>query len=185
MDSIIFQIREAFAQSIYFYTAHDQSYKILLFRIKLLESLQVLFSLSSLIAIICSLLIPGFWALGAAIFFSFILLSFHLFFNHAELRHVAEKHGSTALRLLELKESYLTLLTDMQDSKIRRDQTVLERNRLQEQMNGYQQMNLKPLESALIKARSILKTREELSFIEETSYALLPSYLQKPQESLP
>jgi SMODS and SLOG-associating 2TM effector domain family 4 len=177
MESIIHQVRETYTQVVYAHKAHEESSKILLFRMRLIENLQIVLTIVTAAAVGCALFALTTLALIVGASLATLLFLSMIFLRKSDFGILAEKHAELALRLGEIVESYVSFLTDIHDMKLKREQIVFERNRLQEELNSCR--GVKPLEGGYKSARKILRAREGIRFLEAEVESLLPVYLQK------
>jgi len=110
---------------------------------------------------------------------SALLFGLNTYTKDYDLGEIAQKHSSTATDLWNIRESYLSLLTDLKTGKLTPDEIRAKRDTLQEDLysvyNGYP----RTLNKAYEEATKGLKNKEEMTFSDEEIDKLLPIDLRK------
>lgn len=174
------QIRECYGRVVYSHKVHEKCSDILLKRNSTIKVWQIILSAITTGSFIATIFGDGKIAVVFGAFISAILLILNSYTKDFELVSIAEKHSSSANQLWEIREDYLSLLTDFDFLSI--EQIINKRDNLQERLSmvysGSPRTNVK----AYTKAQSALKENEELTFSENEIDLMLPKELRNKQE---
>lgn len=171
------QLRECYGRVVYSHKTHEKCADIMIKTNDNIKLVQLGLSAITTGSFIPTILGDG---KGTAIFgviASTILLIINSYIKKHELVAIADKHKAAAIGLWDLRESYLSLLTDLKFLPV---QTVrAKRDELQKKLvtvyKGCPRTNFK----AYSEAQKALKDNEELTFSEEEIDNLLPVRIRK------
>jgi hypothetical protein len=110
--------------------------------------------------------------------FSTILLALNTYTQDYDLGELAQKHSDTASKLWEIRESYLSLLTDMTVNSLTLEQAQAKRDTLQKSLASVYQNAPRTNEKAYTKAQKALKVDEQMTFSDEEIDKFLPNNLR-------
>ena len=96
-----------------------------------------------------------------------------------DLGEVAQKHSDAASLLWNVREKYLSLITDINVGRITIDEIKNRRDELQEELANIYMGSPRTINKAYKKATEALKLNEELTFSTEEIDILLPIQLRK------
>ena len=96
-----------------------------------------------------------------------------------DLGEIAQKHSNAANELLRLRESYLSLLTDLKSGTLTFEQIIERRDKLQNELYAAYKGAPRTISAAYIEATKGLKTNEELTFSDQEIDNILPIELKK------
>jgi len=171
------QLRECYGRVVYSHKTHEKCADILLDKNSKFKMWQLILSGLTTGSFLVTVFGDGKISalIGAVI--SAILLVLNSYTKDFELVEIAEKHKQAASSLWDIRESYLSLLTDMPFLSI--EEITNKRDQLQDQLRdtyeGSPRTNFKAYKSA----QNALKNNEELTFSEEEIDLLLPAKLRK------
>ncbi len=183
MDSIVSQLRESYRRVVFAHKAHEKASELLHFRLRIIENTQVLLSALSIAGIITIFLGGNQLMLLLPALCCSVLFCLQVFFKKHDLGSIAEKHTEISHDLWEIQETYLSLLTDIDDGKLSREQIEMERDRLYHDFAAHLKCGIKLPEKACRKAKRSLQERDNLSPSDISGDSLLPLYLQKKSAS--
>ncbi|MBQ3690260.1 MAG: SLATT domain-containing protein [Bacteroidales bacterium] len=112
-------------------------------------------------------------------FLSAILLGINLYCKNNDLGGLAQKHASAAVDLWNIRESYLSLLTDINSETIEIEQVIIKRDELQNKLKDIYKGAPRTIAKAYDNASQALKQNEEMTFSNEEINILLPEKLRK------
>lgn len=177
-DALIFQIRELYGRVTYTHKVHEKCADIYHKRMHTMKIVQI--GLSALTTGSLLLAILGDGKLGTIIgaIVSTILFGINLYLKDYELGELSQKHIGVAARIWNIRESYLSLLTDLTTGKIDYPDAVKLRSSLQEELSAIYQNAPRTLNEAYKLAQKSLKVEEEMTFSREEINNLLPEALR-------
>jgi hypothetical protein len=176
------QIRECFGRVVYSTKTHEKCADLCVRKLGMVKFWQIVLSALttgglvtaglgdpkvSQIAVIVSALL------------STMLLVLNAYMKEVDLGQQAEKHKKTASELWDIRESYLSILTDLRDGHIDNEKARTKRDELQARLVSIYAAAPRTLPQAYKDASTGLKEREELSFSDEEIDAFLPKKLRR------
>ncbi len=172
------QIRECYGRAVYSHVVHEKCADIYLKRLTRIKTWQIILSAITTGTLLISLLGEG--KLGTIIgaIFSTILLALNTYTQDYDLGELAQKHSETASKLWEIRESYLSLLTDMTVNSLTLEQAQAKRDTLQKALASVYQNAPRTNEKAYTKAQKALKVDEQMTFSDEEINKFLPNNLR-------
>jgi hypothetical protein len=172
------QIRECYGRVVYSHTVHEKCADIYLKRLNLIKNGQIILSAITTGTLLISLFGEG--KLGTIIgaIFSTILLALNTYTKDYDLEKLAQKHSDTAAKLWGIRESYLSLLTDMVINSLSLDQVQAKRDALQNLLESVYQNAPRTIEQAYRLAQKALKVDEQMTFSNEEINNFLPNTLR-------
>lgn len=172
------QIREIYGRVVWTHKTQEKCADILLRRHTILKILQI--SLSALTT--TGILIAVFGenkVIGIiSAVFSAILFGLNSYTKDYDLGELSQKHSNSASDLWNIRESYLSLLTDMRGDRLTVEEIVNRRDELQEELSNTYKGAPRTISAAYKEATKGLKENEELTFSKEEINNLLPEDLR-------
>lgn len=110
---------------------------------------------------------------------SVILLTLNTYLKDYDLGALMQKHANCATDLWSVRESYLSLLTDMKANILTIEEIVERRDELQEKLTGIYMGSPRTINKAYSEAQKALKVNEELTFSEQEIDVMLPKDLRR------
>jgi len=110
---------------------------------------------------------------------SAILFGLNTYTKDYDLGEIAQKHSSAAADLWNVRESYLSLITDLKAGRLLPDQIRDKREALQEDLYNIYNGAPRTISKAYQEATKGLKIKEEMTFSNEEIDMLLPEELRK------
>lgn len=173
------QIRECFGRVVYSHKTQEKCADIILslhLRLKLL-----LIIISAIVT--TSLLIKLFgsqdWALMLGVILSTILFGLNTYMKDYDLGEISQKHTNAANELWDIRESYLSLLTDIRANQLSVNQVINQRDELQKRLHNIYSGSPRTNYNVYKEASKALKENEELTFSDNEIDAFLPKELRK------
>lgn len=112
-----------------------------------------------------------------------MLAGIHLYFKNYNYGQIAQSHKETADRLWNVRESYMSLLTDMTTGILKAAQIIDKRDKLQKELGTIYSRAPRTNSSAYSKAQQALKYNEDLTFSEDEIDLFLPDVLKKSKQA--
>lgn len=173
------QLRENYGKIVYSHKTQEKCADLLTTRNNRIKNLQIL--LAALIT--TGLLVRVFkgqeWALIVSTILSAIQFALTSFLKEYNLGETIQKHATAALELLDIREEYLSLLTDVKAGLISTEDVIKRREELQEDLSKTYKGSPRTFSRAYLKAQKALQKDEELTFSDEEIDNFLPRPLRK------
>lgn len=173
------QLRENYGKIVYSHKTQEKCADILTKRNNCIKNIQIL--LSALIT--TGLLVRVFkgeeWALILSTILSAIQFGFTSFLKEYNLGETIQKHSTAALELLDIREKYLSLLTDIKAGLLNSEQIIRIRTELQEDLSKTYKGSPRTFSKAYTNAQKALQMNDELTFTDEEIDKFLPNELRK------
>ncbi|MHC5758720.1 SLATT domain-containing protein [Nostoc sp.] len=173
------QIRECYGRVVYSHVVHEKCADIYLEKLKLTKNWQIILSAITTGTLLLSIF--GEAKIGSIIgaIFSTILLALNTYTQDHDLGEIAQKHSQIASKLWVIRESYLSLLTDIAINSLTVDQIQAKRDELQNSLASIYQNAPRTNDKAYMKAQKALKVDEQLTFSDKEIDNFLPSNLRR------
>jgi hypothetical protein len=173
------QLRENYGKTVYSHKVQEKcadDYSEKLRRIKLLQIILSAMTAGTLIATFFGDNKAG---TIIAVVLSTSLLALNTYTKDYDLGELAQKHVETATRIWSIRESYLSLLTDLSDGNINLEEAITKRDELQELLASVYLNAPRTNSKAYAAAQKALKINEELTFSDEEIDKFLPAPLRR------
>ena len=178
-DVVEAQIRECYGRCVWTHKTHEKCADILNQRHSNIKFWQILLSAlittGILVAIFGDSKVIG--ILSALL--AFVLTVLNTYTKEYDLGGIAQKHAEAATSIWNVRENYLSLLTDMRVGSISDEKVKVRRDELQEELLEIFKGAPRTISKAYAEATKGLKRNEELTFSDEEIDMLLPSSLRK------
>ncbi len=173
------QLRENYGKIVYSHKTQEKCADILTRRNNQIKNAQII--LAALIT--TGLLVRVFngqqWALIVSTILSAIQFGLTSFLKEYNLGETIQKHVTAALELLEIRERYLSLLTDLKARLVTPSEIILKRDELQGELTKTYKGSPRTFSKAYGDAQKALKINEELTFSDAEIDNFLPSPLRR------
>jgi hypothetical protein len=175
------QLRENYGKIVYSHKTQEKCADILTKRNNGIKNIQIV--LSALIT--TGLLVRVFkgedWALIVSTILSAIQFAFTSFLKEYNLGETIQKHTTAALELFDIREKYLSLLTDLNAKQLTINKVIETRNDLLEHLSKTYKGSPRTFSKAYKEAQKALQINEELTFSDDEIDNFLPKPLRKKQ----
>jgi hypothetical protein len=174
------QIRECYGRVAYSHKAHEKNADIYLIQLRCTKFFQIILSAITTGGIFGVLFSNGSEIL-AIITATTATIQFFLntYIKEYSLSEAAERHSVTASKLWSVRESYLSLLTDIASREASIEQVTERRDHLQEDLALIYEKAPRTIPQAYKAAQKGLKLNEELTFSDEEIDVFLPKPLRR------
>lgn len=173
------QIRELYGRVVWTHKTQEKCADILFSRHTTLKIIQITLSALTttgiLVAVFGENKIIG--IISAVL--SALLFGLNTYTKDYDLGEISQKHSSSANELWNIRESYLSLLTDIRTGRLNAEQIIEKRELLQIDLSNTYKGAPRTINSAYKKATKGLKENEELTFSNEEINNLLPEELRR------
>ena len=110
---------------------------------------------------------------------SAILFTINAYFQKYDLGEISQKHSESASNIWNIREQYLSLLTDLKSNDIEISEIRIKRDKLQSELYSIYKGSPRTISKAYKQATKALKENEELTFSDKEINNLLPKDLWK------
>ena len=181
---LIFQIRELYGRTTYTHKVHEKCADIYHRQLNSMKAIQIVLSALTTGSLLLALFGDGKAGTIAGAVFSTLLFGLNLYLKDNDLGELSQKHISVASRLWNIRESYLSLITDISMKRISFDDAVEQRDDLQERLSSIYYNAARTLDKAYELAQKALKIDEEMTFSCEEINKLLPEAFRIPSDQV-
>lgn len=174
------QIKECFGRVVYSHKTQEKCADIVF---KIHKRLKLILIIVSAV-VTTSLLIKLFgdkqeWALMLGVILSTLLFGLNTYMKDFDLNEIAQKHTNAANDLWDIRETFLSLLTDIRANQLSINQITNQRDELQKRLSGVYSGSPRTNYKAYKEASKALKVNEELTLSDKEIDAFLPKELRK------
>lgn len=175
------QLRECFARVAWTHKTHEKCSDLLNTRLNRIKLWQIILSAITTTGIIAAVFGESkeLGILSAVL--SFVLTVLNTYVKQYDLGGLAQKHADAAVDLWNMRESYLSLLTDIRSSCIENDEIRKQRDELQAKLLEIYGGSPRTIAKAYREATKSLKKFEELTFSDAEIDTILPKALRKTE----
>ncbi len=173
------QLRECFGRVVYSHKTHEKCADILLARLAAIKVTQIVLAALTTAGFIAAVFGAG--KIGAVIgaVLSTTLLALNAYTKNYDLGALAQKHKQTASDLWLIRETYLSLITDLVMGERPIEYLQKERDDILKKLHEVYAGSPPTTGDAYKKAQDALQTKEDLTFSEEEIDAFLPKELKR------
>jgi len=173
------QLRENYGKIIYSHKTQEKCADILMIRNNRIKNLQIILSAIVTTGIFIKLFNGAEWALVVSMIVSAAQLALTAFLKEYKLGETVQKHKTAALEIWEVREEYLSLLTDLKSNAISLDDARTKRDKLLAKLSKTYKGSPRTFSKAYEEARKALQINEELTFDETEIDKFLPAELRR------
>lgn len=171
------QIREAYGRETYTYTTHLKYMNILTERQKHFKATQIIISALSSGGVISTIFYNHLALKLISAVLSTLLLGINLYFKNFDLSDKIKQHRITSDKLWDIREDYVSLLTDFETLTIK--EIITKRNNLKNRTYAVYCHSPKTNSKSYKQAQQALKCDEEQYFSVEELDRMLPEQLRE------
>ncbi len=180
------QIRECYGRVVYSHKAHEKCADLSLSKLSRIKLGQILLSAlttGGLIAVVLGDASVSHSSAVIAASLSTILLALNAYMKDVDPGALSQRHKETAHQLWGIRESYLSLLTDMHTRAVALDSVRTRRDELQKELTEIYAAAPRTTLKGYKEASKALKLREDLTFSDEEIDKFLPGPLRRARSS--
>lgn len=179
LDFLEAQIRECFGRVVYSHKTQEKCADIVLSIHKRLKLSLVIISAIVTTSLLIKLFGENEWALMIGIILSTLLFGLNTYMKDFDLGEIAQKHTNAANELWDIRETYLSLLTDLRVNQLSINQITNKRDELQKRLSNIYSGSPRTNNKAYKEASKALKVNEELTFSDKEIDTFLPKELRR------
>lgn len=172
------QLRESFGRVVYSHKTHEKCADILLHRLAIVKTTQIILSAVTTGGLLAAVFGAGSIVAGVTAIVSTALLALNAYTKDYDLGELAQKHRQAASDLWVIRETYLSLITDLLSGLPVTEARPM-RDDLLERLHGIYEGAPSTTFPAYRLAQKALQTQEELTFSEEEIDSFLPRELRR------
>lgn len=174
------QIRECYGRIVYSHKVHEKNADLYLERLRKTKFFPIILSAMTTGGILGVLFSDGSKVL-ATITAATATTQFFLnaYIKEYSLSEAVERHSATASKLWSVRESYLSLLSDLISQQITLEDAREVREKLQQELTVIYEKAPRTISKAYKEAQKALKLNEELNFSDDEIDLFLPKPLRK------
>jgi len=173
------QIRECFGRVAWSHKTQEKCADILNKRNSRIKILQIVLSAITTTGIMVTVFGDQKWIGILTALISTALLALNTYLKQYDIGQIAQKHADCASSLWNIRETYLSLLTDIKAETISIDEIIKRRDKLQNELFSIYHGAPRSISKAYDEASKALKSSEELTFSDEEIDMFLPKELRK------
>lgn len=173
------QIRECYGRVVWTHKAQEKCADILNRKSSCFKVTQIVLSALTTSGILITVFGNNEIVGIASAILSTALLALNTYLKNYDLGELAQKHANSAIFLWDIREKYLSLLTDIRSAVLDESAVRVKRDELQSDLINVYKGSPRTLGRAYSEASKALKTKEELTFSDEEIDAFLPKALRK------
>jgi hypothetical protein len=171
------QVRELYGRVVWSHKTQEKCADIILKRHTILKISQITLSALTTTGILIAIFGDNKVIGIISAILSAILFGLNTYTKDYDLGEIAQKHSNAASDLWDIRESYLSLLTDIKLRNLPLENIIDKRNFLQEQLHNTYKGAPRTINAAYKQATKGLKENEELTFSKQEINNLLPREL--------
>lgn len=176
------QIRECYGKVVWSHKTQEKCADIILSRHKTMQIAQIVLSAITTTGVLVAVFGENIFVGIITAIVSATLFGLNTYVKGYNLGEIAQKHSDSANKLWEIRESYLSLLTDIKARIISIEDVLKNRNDLQEKLGAIYAGSPRTVNKAYKLATEALHLNQELTFTDEEIDLLLPSELRKSKQ---
>jgi hypothetical protein len=176
------QIRECYGRVVWTHKTHEKCTDILNDRNNTIKMWQIILSAVTTSGIFITVLGKSEAAGIVSAIISMLTLALTTYVKKYDLGGMAQKHADAASSIWNVREKYLSLLTDIRAGVVGVDEIRTIREKLQDDLHKLYKGSPRTLTKAYYKASEALKKMEEMTFSDEEIDKFLPKSLKKSRE---
>lgn len=173
------QLRECYGRVVWTHKTHEKCADIIFKRNNRLKVLQIILSALTTSGLAVTLFGDCFWVKIVSAIISAVLLLLNMYLKDNDLGSIAQRHTESAADLWNIRECYLSLITDLKMGDVSIEEIRNCRDRLQEKLSEIYKGCPRTVSKAYKEATDALKLNEELTFADEEIDLFLPIELRK------
>jgi len=179
IDLLEAQIREIYARVVWTHKTQEKCADIILKRHVRIKITQIILSAITTTGILVAVFGENTLVGIISAVLSAALFGLNTYTKDYDLGEIAQKHTSAASDLWNVRENYLSLLTDLKINKLTIDEITKRRDELQEDLFNIYGGAPRTINKAYEEATTGLKVNEEMTFTDDEIDNLLPKDLRK------
>ena len=178
------QIRECYGRVVWTHKTHEKCSDILEKRNSRIKLSQIILSAVTTTGIFVTVFGDKTLVGIISAIISTFLLILNTYTKKYDLGEIAQKHSNCAANLWNVRENYLSLLTDIRSGAVNTETIRTQRDKLQSDLYNIYKGSPRTLGKAYNEASKALKSFEEMTFSDAEIDSFLPKELRKTQKKM-
>lgn len=177
------QLRECYGRVVWSHKTHEKSADIILKRNNILKWSQIILSTLTTSGLIITIFGDLSWVKITSTIISAVLLLLNTYLKSTDLGTIVQKHKEIAVDIWNIRESYLSLITDLKIENVSIENIQIRRDQLQKELALIYKKSPRTINKAYKEATKALKLNEEMTFTDEEIDYLLPIEFRKTKNN--
>ena len=173
------QIRECYGRVVWSHKTQEKCADIILKRNDLLKWMQIVLSTLTTTGLIVTIFGDVLWVKITSAIISAVLLLLNTYLKSKDFGAIAQQHSDAAADIWNIRENYLSLITDLKMDDANVETIRKKRDKLQERLATIYKGSPRTISKAYEEAKKALKLNEEMTFSDEEIDCFLPVELRK------
>ena len=173
------QIRECYGRVVWSHKTQEKCADIILKRNNFLKWMQIVLSTLTTTGLVVTIFGDVVWVKITSAIVSAVLLLLNTYLKSKDLGAIAQQHSNAAADIWNVRESYLSMLTDLKMDDVSIENIRKKRDKLQEGLASIYKGSPRTISKAYKEAKRALKLNEEMTFSDEEIDSFLPVELRK------
>ncbi len=173
------QLRELYGRTVWTHKTQEKCADILRARNHKMKIFQIILSALTTTGILVTVFGEDYVVGIISAILSAILFTLNAYFQKYDLGEIAQKHSESASDIWNVREKYLSLLTDLNSGVLSIEEIGVKRDELQSELFNIYKGAPRTLSKAYKKATESLHINEELTFSTDEINNLLPKELRR------
>lgn len=173
------QIRECYGRVVWSHKTQEKCADIILKRNNFLKWMQIVLSTLTTTGLVVTIFGDVVWVKITSAIVSAVLLLLNTYLKSKDLGAIAQQHSNAAADIWNVRESYLSMLTDLKMDDVSIENIRKKRDKLQEGLASIYKGSPRTISKAYKEAKNALKLNEEMTFSDEEIDCFLPVELRK------
>ena len=176
------QIRECYGRVVWSHKTQEKCADIILKRNNLLKWMQIVLSTLTTTGLVVTIFGDVLWVKITSAILSAALLLLNTYLKSKDLGAIAQQHSDAATDIWNIRENYLSLITDLKMDDANVETIRKKRDKLQERLATIYKGSPRTISKAYDEAKKALKLNEEMTFSDEEIDCFLPIKLRKAKK---
>ena len=176
------QIRECYGRVVWSHKTQEKCADIILKRNNFLKWMQIVLSTLTTTGLVVTIFGDVVWVKITSAIVSAVLLLLNTYLKSKDLGAIVQQHTNAAADIWNVRESYLSMLTDLKMDDVSIENIRKKSDKLQEGLASIYKGSPRTISKAYKEAKNALKLNEEMTFSDEEIDCFLPVELRKTKK---
>lgn len=177
------QLRECYGRVVWTHKTHEKCADIISKWSNILKWSQIILSTLTTTGLVYTIFGDLLWVKITSAIISAVLLLLNTYLKSTDLGAIVQKHKEIAADIWNIRESYLSLITDLKIENVNIKEIQQRRDQLQTELTLIYKKSPRTLSKAYKEATKALKLNEEMTFTDEEIDYLLPIEFRKTKNN--
>ena len=176
------QIRECYGRVVWSHKTQEKCADIILKRDNQLKWMQIVLSTLTTTGLVVTIFGDLLWVEIISAIISAALVLLNTYLKSKDLGAIAQQHSNAASDIWNVRECYLSMLTDLKMDDVSVENVRKKRDKIQEKLAPIYKGSPRTISKAYKEATKALKLNEEMTFSDEEIDCFLPVELRKTKK---